>query len=120
MGEILLSILIKPLELVFEFIFSLSHSVFPNPAVNIIMMSLAINFLVLPLYRRADVIQAASRKKEEQIRPVVNHIKKYFKSDERVLVLQAYYREVHYSPLSSLKSIVAGMWRSETGRSISS
>ena len=107
MGEILLSILIKPLELVFEFIFSLSHSVFPNPAVNIIMMSLAINFLVLPLYRRADVIQAASRKKEEQIRPVVDHIKKYFKSDERVLVLQAYYREVHYSPLSSLKSIVS-------------
>ncbi|MCR5059943.1 MAG: YidC/Oxa1 family membrane protein insertase [Saccharofermentans sp.] len=107
MGEILLSILIRPLELVFEFIFSLSHSVFPNPAVNIIMMSLAINFLVLPLYRRADVIQAASRKKEEQIRPVVDHIKKYFKSDERVLVLQAYYREVHYSPLSSLKSIVS-------------
>ncbi|SCW71312.1 hypothetical protein SAMN02910456_02738, partial [Ruminococcaceae bacterium YRB3002] len=47
MGTILYTILIKPLELIFELIFSISHDIVPNPAVNLVIMSLAINLLVL-------------------------------------------------------------------------
>ena len=50
--DILFTILIKPLELVFEGIFAVSHDIVPNPAVNLVIMSLAINFLVLPLYQQ--------------------------------------------------------------------
>ena len=48
MGDILYTLLIKPLELIFELIFAASYDMLPNPAVNLVIMSLAINLLVLP------------------------------------------------------------------------
>ena len=105
--DIFFTILIKPLELVFETIFALSHNIMPSPAVNLVIMSLAINFLVLPLYRRADIIQMETRDKEAKLRPMVDHIRKSFKGDEKVMMLQTYYDQQHYHPLSSLKSIIS-------------
>ena len=105
--DIFFTILIKPLELVFEAIFALSHNIMPSPAVNLVIMSLAINFLVLPLYRRADIIQMETRDKEAKLRPMVDHIRKSFKGDEKVMMLQTYYDQQHYHPLSSLKSIIS-------------
>ena len=107
MGDILYAIIIKPLELIFELIFAVSYEAVPNPAVNLIIMSLAINILVLPLYRRADVIQMETRKREEEISPVTGYIKRVFKGDERVMMLQAFYKIAGYNPLSSLKSIIS-------------
>ncbi|SCW54708.1 membrane protein insertase, YidC/Oxa1 family, C-terminal domain-containing protein [Ruminococcaceae bacterium YRB3002] len=105
--DVLFTVLIKPLELIFEGIFAVSHDIIPNPAVNLVIMSLAINFLVLPLYRRADIIQMEARDKEEKIRPMADHIRKHFKGDEKVMMLQIYYEQRHYHPLSSLKSIIS-------------
>ena len=105
--SVLESLFITPLTLIFELIFGLSYSAVPNPAVNLIILSLSFNFLVLPLYRRADILQMEARKTEEEIRPVTNHIKSSFKGDERVMILQAYYKLVNYNPLSSLKSITS-------------
>ena len=105
--DIFFTILIKPLELIFEAIFALSHNIMPSPAVNLVIMSLAINFLVLPLYRRADIIQMETRDKEAKLRPMVDHIRKSFKGDEKVMMLQTYYDQQHYHPLSSLKSIIS-------------
>ena len=101
------TVLIKPLELLFEVIFALSYRIIPTPAVNLIIMSLAINFLVLPLYRRADVIQMNARDRERELRPMSDHIKKYFKGDERVMIMQTFYRQEKYSPLSSMKSLIS-------------
>ncbi|SCW54738.1 membrane protein insertase, YidC/Oxa1 family, C-terminal domain-containing protein [Ruminococcaceae bacterium YRB3002] len=105
--DVLFAITIRPLELLFEFLFAVANSVTPNPAVNLIVMSLAINFIVLPLYRRADIIQQESRDTENRLRPVMDHIKKTFKGDEKVMMLQTYYRQQSYSPLSSMKSIIS-------------
>ena len=107
MGDILYTLLIKPLELIFELIFAASYDMLPNPAVNLVIMSLAINLLVLPLYRRADIIQAEAKAKENAIRPMVEHIKKSFKGDEKVMMLQTYYDQKNYHPLSSMKSIIS-------------
>ena len=54
----LYSLLVKPLELLFEVIFSYVYRVLENPGLTIVFLSLAVNFLVLPLYRRADAMQA--------------------------------------------------------------
>ena len=105
--DVLFAIIIRPLELLFEFVFSLANAVSGSPSVSLIIMSIAINFLVLPLYRRADVIQQQTREKENSLRPMADHIKKYFKGDERVMLLQTYYRQENYSPLSSLKSLTS-------------
>ena len=101
------TILIKPLELLFEVIFALSNRIVPSPAVNLIIMSLAINFIVLPLYRRADILQQEARDTEAKLRPMADHIRKSFKGDEKTMMLQTYYSQMHYNPLSSMKSIIS-------------
>ncbi len=105
--DVLFTVFIRPLELMFELIFAVANKIDPNPAMNLIVMSLAINFIVLPLYRRADVIQQEARDTENRLRPVMDHIKKSFKGDERVMMLQTFYRQQNYSPLSSMKSIIS-------------
>jgi len=105
--DIFYTILVKPLELLFEAVFAISLGVFERPAVCLIVMSLAINIIVLPLYRRADIIQMNARNKEKQMRPLTDHIKKAFKGDERIMMLQTLYRQQNYSTLSSMKSLIS-------------
>lgn len=103
----LFTILIRPLELLFEVIFAFTYRVLPNPGICLLIMSLLINFLVLPLYNRADMLQKQTRETEEKLGPMIAHIKKYFKGDERIMMLQTYYDQNHYHPLSALKSSIS-------------
>ena len=107
LGSLIYSIFIGPLELFFEVVFAVAARHVSNPAFAIIMLSLAMNFLVLPLYRRADAVQAEERDRENAIAPWVRHIKKTFKGDERFMMLQAYYREVGYKPTDTLKGSIS-------------
>ena len=59
--SILYTIIISPLELLFEVIFSIANRLIGNAGVSIVFLSLAVNFLVLPLYKRADELQAEER-----------------------------------------------------------
>ena len=59
--DILGTLLIKPLQLLFEVVFVMANRVVGDPGLAIIALSLAMNFLVLPLYRRADAMQEAWR-----------------------------------------------------------
>ena len=103
----LYSLFIGPLELFFEIVFSLSHRVISSPGLCIIFLSLAMNFLVFPLYKRADAMQAEERENEKKLRPWITHIKKTFKGDERFMMLQTYYRQNHYKPTYALKGSVS-------------
>lgn len=106
-GNILETLLIGPLKLVFEFIFSIAYESIGHPGWAIGALSLAMNILVLPLYRQADAMQEKSRLAEEKLHDGVAHIKKTFSGDERMMILQAYYRQNHYSPLSALNGSVS-------------
>ena len=105
----LYTLLIKPLELIFEIIFSISNRIVHHPGLAIIFLSLAMNFLVLPLYKRADAMQEEERKTEERIGPWQERIKKTFKGDERFMMLQAFYRENNYKPTDALKGSLSLM-----------
>ena len=102
-SHLLHQLLLQPLELIFEFIYSISLSCFHSSGLSIFCMSLAMNLLLLPLYRRADVIQEEERAIEKRLEPGVAHIKKAFQGDERFMMLQAYYRKNDYKPYYSLK-----------------
>ena len=104
---ILETLLIGPLKLVFEIIFQASNDVVNNPAISIIILSLLMNILVLPLYRRADAMQEQSRDTEAKLRDGVAHIKKTFSGDERMMMLQTYYRQNNYKPTHVLKGSVS-------------
>ena len=103
----LFTFILRPLELVFELIYKTAYELIKNPGLSIIALSLAMNFLVLPLYRRADAIQEEERDTEAKLNKWVTHIKKTFKGDERTMMLQTYYRQNNYSPAHSLRSAVS-------------
>lgn len=106
-GEILYTILISPLQLFFEVLFMLANQIIDNPGMSIIVLSLAMNFLVLPLYRRADAMQEEERDIENKLHAGVAHIKKTFKGDERMMILQTYYRQNGYKPTYVFKGSIS-------------
>jgi len=104
---ILETLLIGPLKLVFEIIFQLANDFIGHPGLAIIVLSFIMNILVLPLYRRADAMQEEARDTEARMHKAVAHIKKTFSGNERMMILQAYYRQNNYKPSSALKGSVS-------------
>lgn len=101
--SILGTLLIRPLRLLFEVIYMMAERVIGNPGLSIIVLSLLMNFLVLPLYRRADAMQEEEQQTELRLNKGVAHIKKTFKGDERMMMLQTYYRQNNYKPTYVLR-----------------
>ena len=89
-------LIIYPIQIFFEIIYSVAFRVTWNEGLSIVALSLIMNLLVLPLYMRADKMQEEQREKEAAIRDNVAHIKSAFKGDERMMILQSYYRQVGY------------------------
>ena len=102
-SQILYSLIIGPLELFFEVVFAIANRIINNPGLSIITLSLAMNFLVLPLYKRADAMQEEERLISERLKKGIAHIKKTFKGDERFMMLQTYYRQNNYKPSYALR-----------------
>ena len=105
--SILSAIFLGPLKLLFELIFHFANGIVSNPGLAIIFLSLAMNVLVLPLYRRADAMQEQARVAEARLHDGVAHIKKTFSGNERMMMLQTYYRQNDYSPTNALRGSVS-------------
>ena len=106
-GTILYTILIQPLQMFFEVIFVIAQRFTNNPGLSIIVLSLVMNFLVLPLYKRADAMQAEERDTEAKLHDGIAHIKKVFSGDERMMMQQEYYRQNHYKTMDAFKGSVS-------------
>lgn len=105
--EILDTIILKPLVLLFEAVYMMSSRVVEAPGISIIMLSLFVNLLALPLYMRADAIQEEEHAIEKKLQRGVDHIKKTFRGDERMMILQTYYRQNNYKPVYVLRSAIS-------------
>lgn len=105
--QILDTLLLGPLRLLFEVLYSLAMAATENVGFSIVLLSLVINLLILPLYMCADAMQERTRLREQELAPSIKHIKKTFKGDERMMVLQTFYKQNHYSPLSALSGAVS-------------
>ena len=101
------AVLIRPLQIFFEYVFTVAQKGINNPGLSIIALSLSMNLLVLPLYNRADAVQEEERNIENKLRKGVAHIRKTFKGDERMMMLQTYYRQNGYKPTDVFKSSVS-------------
>ena len=106
-GSMLYKLILGPLELVFDAVYTLAYQATAHPGLAIIFLSLAINLLVLPLYRRADAMQEEERLQALRMKPGVDHIRKVFHGDERFMILQTYYRQNNYKPYYALKGSVS-------------
>ncbi len=105
--DILDTLLFRPLQLLFETIYVIANRVIGNPGLSIVVLSLLINLLVLPLYKRADAIQEEERNIQRRLEKGVAHIKKTFRGDERMMMLQTYYRQNNYKPVYVLRSAIS-------------
>lgn len=103
-AHILFQLFIGPLQLVFEATYTVAKILFSNSGLAIMVLSLAVNVLVLPLYKRADAIQEDERALQKRMESAVSHIKRTFSGDERMMVLQSYYRQNNYKPWYSLRA----------------
>ncbi|MBR1470752.1 MAG: YidC/Oxa1 family membrane protein insertase [Lachnospiraceae bacterium] len=101
------NIVIQPIEYIIEVIFVLMNRFCGHPGYAIAMVSLAVSFLTLPLYIRADAIQAEERAKQEKMKRWVKHIRDAFQKEERYMMLSAYYAESGYRPLNAFKSTIS-------------
>ncbi|MCR5210036.1 MAG: membrane protein insertase YidC [Lachnospiraceae bacterium] len=102
----LYNLTIKPLITLFEIVYGSANEFLWNYGLSIVALSLAMNFLVLPLYARADAIQAQVNAKEAKLAPWIKKIKENFKGDERYMILSAYYRESGYSVFAQLGNLL--------------
>ncbi len=104
--QALYQLLITPIELLLEMIYGFSFLVLENLGAAIIPLSLAINLLLLPLYKRADAITNQEQEIQKKMASGIAHIKKTFKGDERYMMLQTFYRQNGYKPIYSLRSSI--------------
>ena len=90
--EILHKLILGPIELLLDVIFSLSLKMTGSHILSIVALSLFVNLLILPLYLRADAIQEEERETAARLKPGIEKIKAVFSGDERFMILQTYYR----------------------------
>lgn len=103
-GTVFYNIIFKPLEMIMEIVFSFVYRLGDNTVLALLGVSLAVGFLTLPLYKRADEIQKDEREKQKSMEYWVDHIKSTFKGDERYFMLTTYYRQQNYHPIYALRS----------------
>ena len=96
--EILHKLVLGPIELLFDVIFSFAMGATESPLLSVILLSVAVNFLVLPLYRKADALQKEEQETAKRLKPRIDQIREAFSGDERFMILQTFYRQNHYKP----------------------
>ena len=101
--EILHKLVLGPIELLFDVIFSFAMGATESPLLSVILLSVAVNFLVLPLYRKADALQKEEQETAKRLKPRIDQIREAFSGDERFMILQTFYRQNHYKPYYVLR-----------------
>ena len=84
----LYKLVLGPLELLFDVVYTLALRMTHSEGLSLIFLSLAINLLVLPMYNRADALQAEEAREAARLKPGIDRIKKAFRGDERFMILQ--------------------------------
>ena len=73
---ILEALFIGPLKMLFEIIFQVSNRFIGHPGLAIITLSLIMNILIFPLYRRADAMQEEAKETEAKLHKGITTYKK--------------------------------------------
>ena len=102
-GDILHKLILGPLELLFDAVYTVSYRITGSPGGSIILLSIAVNLLLLPLFRRVDAVQQEERLQAQLLKPGIEKIRRAFRGDERFMILQTYYRQNNYKPYYALK-----------------
>ncbi|MCR5401541.1 MAG: YidC/Oxa1 family membrane protein insertase [Treponema sp.] len=102
----LYNIVITPIETIIDWVFLFITRKFEALGIigAVFGVSIAMNFMALPIYNVADALQEKERNIAKRLSKQVKRIKETFKGDEQFMMLQAYYKEEHYHPLYVFRS----------------
>ena len=110
MMNVFYNLLIYPIVIVYEIIYNIFNNAFHTNLYidnaeffSIVIVSLFVNVITFPLYKRADEIQKEVRIKKDGMQKWISHINKNFKGDEKYFILSTYYKENDYKPIDELK-----------------
>lgn len=102
-GNIFYTIFIFPLESGMRFVFIQAYNLFGNYGTAIILMSLAVNIALLPLYYLAERWQGAERRIKAEMQSEIDKIKKAFKGEKRYYYTMAVYKRFNYHPIMAIR-----------------
>ena len=105
--DMLCDLILGPPGLLIDTVYALGFRLTGSPGLSIVLLSLAVNLLLLPLYRRADLLQRQEQERAAQLKPWADRIRKTFRGDERFMILQTYYRQNRYKPYGALKGALS-------------
>lgn len=107
MLNVIYNLFITPIKYIIELVYSVMLRALNIKGLAIICVSLAVQILVFPLYKKADSIQEKEREQQRALEKWTSHIKKTFKGNERFMMLSAFYKEQHYKPIYALKGSIS-------------
>ncbi len=99
-------IIVSPIEMMFDMIFSIAFGSIRSVWIAIFILSIAVNVFTLPLYAMAEKKQRSVRELDKKSAPWIAHIRKTFRGDERTMRQQAYLKECGKNPFDSLLGII--------------
>ena len=105
--NILNMIIIKPITILYEIVFSNCYYSLHSAGLAIMVLSLFVNIILLPLFNKSDEIQQKENEIQAKLKDGVKHIKDSFKGDEQYMILNTYYRQNNYNPLYALRSSIS-------------
>lgn len=105
--QIIDTLILGPLRLLFELLFSEVYAVLGIAGWAIIALSVVMTLILMPFYRHADLQQKAAQEKELSLRDGVRHIRKTFRGKERMMMLQTYYRQNDYKQTDALRGTMS-------------
>ena len=105
-GMLLFDLMLEPIMLLFEAIYQSAVWIAGDRVTALILVSIALNIMLLPLYHRADAVREENLIREKEMKPGLDHIRKVFRGDERFMMIQAYYRLCHYKPINSMRNTI--------------
>ncbi|MCR5763699.1 MAG: YidC/Oxa1 family membrane protein insertase [Treponema sp.] len=104
MLSLLYTLVIYPLYIIIECIFTVSRKITSDNGLSVISVSIGITLMCLPLYAVAEKWQETQRNIEKKLSSGIERIKKAFKGDEQYMIMSTFYKENHYHPLMALRS----------------
>ncbi len=102
--EFLHALFLMPIELLMHVILDAAYTLTNSYGIAIIFLSLAINFLLIPVYNIAERWRAEDKSVLDAMKKTIEDIKENYKGKERYFYIQATYRVNNYSPFSSVKA----------------
>lgn len=104
MSLFLYSLFIEPLEALMRLIFEAAYSFCASWGISLVLLSLAVNILLIPVYHLAESWQEDERALQGRMAAKLAELRSVYQGRERYMFTKALYRLHGYSPIMALRT----------------